>query len=49
MLLIITDLKFWAFQGFWIISHRSIFLVFKIKIFLRKIHAVYFSFIKIKA
>lgn len=49
LLLIITDLKFWALQGFWIISHRFIFLVFKIKIFLRKIYAVHFFFIEIKA
>ena len=49
LLLNISDLKFWAFQSFWIISHRSIFLVFKIKIFLRKIYAVHFFFIEIKA
>jgi len=49
LLLIFTDLKFWAFQGFWIISHRFIFLVLKIKIFFRKIYAVHFFFIEIKA
>lgn len=49
LLLIITDLKFWALQVFWIISHRLIYLVFKIKISLRKTYAVHFFFIEIKA